>query len=322
MRSLTLALPSFQRRDALERALRSVEAEVRRDAAIARDLEVLVVLDGSTDSSLEMLQKLSLGVPLRWYWQPNAGLAAARNALLEQVTTDLVWFLDDDMVVGEGTIRRHRQSHLAGSTGLLMGPCLFPEHLDVVRMNRSWADDVYRHLAAIGSVHDPNHVSFANTSGPVSVFDELGGFDARLHGWGGEDVELGIRALRAGIEIRYEADAIVWHHQARDVREMCETKIDQGRNQVRLAQFHPEDRDLVLPPLRRRHQRMLFGLMRRLRPRGGRLLAKMLASAAVIEQALPGQPTVLLRFAAESSRLTGIAEMDLDGCLVEHLLSH
>ncbi|MBK9971221.1 MAG: glycosyltransferase family 2 protein [Acidimicrobiaceae bacterium] len=73
------------------------------------EVDVLVVLDGSTDGSDVLVDEMVAGfpVPLRHVWQPNRGLAAARNVGIAAATGDLVWLLDDDMVVERSAVVRH-----------------------------------------------------------------------------------------------------------------------------------------------------------------------------------------------------------------------
>jgi glycosyltransferase involved in cell wall biosynthesis len=56
--------------------------------------EIIVIDDGSTDSSPDILR--SFGERLRVTRQDNQGVAAARNAALQQVTGDVVTFIDQD----------------------------------------------------------------------------------------------------------------------------------------------------------------------------------------------------------------------------------
>ena len=61
-----------------------------------RDMEVLIVDDGSTDPTADIAR--SFGSQIRYCFQPNAGLSAARNAGIRETTGDLVAFLDADDV--------------------------------------------------------------------------------------------------------------------------------------------------------------------------------------------------------------------------------
>jgi GT2 family glycosyltransferase len=83
----TVVIPTYQRRERLLRALRSVRAQQ------FRDYEIVVVDDGSSDGSAEAVLEFG-GV--RLFRQENRGPGAARNAGARQAIGDYLAFLDSD----------------------------------------------------------------------------------------------------------------------------------------------------------------------------------------------------------------------------------
>ena len=70
-----------------------------------KNLEVIVVNDGSTDSSLEILQDYSQREPrLRVISIENQGVSVARNVALDNVTGDYVLMVDSDDVLRVGAV--------------------------------------------------------------------------------------------------------------------------------------------------------------------------------------------------------------------------
>ena len=85
---MSVILPTYQRRRMLQRAVASVLSQS------FEDLELIVIDDGSSDGSGDSVSRLD--DRLRYRWQPNRGVAAARNAGLAIARGDIVAFLDSD----------------------------------------------------------------------------------------------------------------------------------------------------------------------------------------------------------------------------------
>jgi len=320
MRPMTIAIPSYQRRDSLARLLDSLASEIERHPHDTANLEVAVVLDGSTDGSQQMLETREFPVELRHIWQPNRGMAAARNAGLHAAKGEVIWFLDDDMVVDDGTLARHRQAHEQRDEHVLTGPCWFPEDWVVVAPVRDWSHTMYEHFEQAGELTSAVYFSPANTSSPVHLLTDIGGFDETFEFWGGEDMELGIRLLRAGVPVRYDAAASVRHLQADGIRDVCRKKYTEARCAVRLVARYPETFPDLFPTHSPPAARMLRWLPRW--PGVVRTAARLAALIAErADRPRDGEPGrgMTFRFAVRLSRIAGILAEDRDGSLRRRL---
>jgi len=83
-------LPTWNRRRRLEEAIASVLAQTYTD------YEILVVDDGSTDGTREMVEERYPGRPVVYRFQENRGSSAARNAGIRAAKGELLAFLDSD----------------------------------------------------------------------------------------------------------------------------------------------------------------------------------------------------------------------------------
>jgi peptidoglycan/xylan/chitin deacetylase (PgdA/CDA1 family)/GT2 family glycosyltransferase len=263
VRSLTVSICSYQRRDQLVEQLESVASLVKEDPEAWAGAEVLVVLDGSTDGSGEAVENLDIGLPLRVHWQPNGGLASARNAALERAQGEIVWLLDDDLIPARGTVTRHRRHHEAGPPSLLLGPCEIPPDRLVPQSVRAWWDERHRALALTGRVERFDEVGMANVSCPVALLREVGGFDESFVAYGMEDNEIGARLLASGAEFHFDADAVAWHHMTVTEAQTFRRERSIGIGSAALARAHPElcSHDFPRPP-RSRTVRLLERLPR------------------------------------------------------------
>jgi glycosyltransferase involved in cell wall biosynthesis len=95
---VSVVIPTFNRATTIVRAVESVLQQTYRP------LEVVVVDDGSTDKTPEVLQ--AYGSAIVYVRQDNAGPAAARNRGIRESKGDLVAFLDSDDLWRETKLAR------------------------------------------------------------------------------------------------------------------------------------------------------------------------------------------------------------------------
>ena len=87
MPKVSVIIPTYNRRDFVREAIASVLAQTYRD------FELLVVDDGSNDDTATVVQEFA---EVRYVFQPNRGVSAARNRGVALSNGDLVAFLDSD----------------------------------------------------------------------------------------------------------------------------------------------------------------------------------------------------------------------------------
>lgn len=88
MPQVSVIIPTYNRAQLIRETLSSVFAQT------FRDFEVIVIDDGSTDDTLDVLNEYSNGIEL--YRISHSGQAAARNIGLQRSSSEYVAFLDSD----------------------------------------------------------------------------------------------------------------------------------------------------------------------------------------------------------------------------------
>ena len=89
---VSVVIPTYNRADLLLRAVESVLTQTYTD------VEAIVVDDGSTDSTSSVIEKLqrAYGLRLKYFYQPNRGVSAARNKGIYYASGEYISFLDSD----------------------------------------------------------------------------------------------------------------------------------------------------------------------------------------------------------------------------------
>jgi GT2 family glycosyltransferase len=176
-----------------------------------RNVEIIVVDNGSTDGSAERLRHV-IGVRVIEL-DSNAGPSVARNVGIQAATGKYVLFLDSDAFIARRGLRALVDRMEADATIGVAGCRIFNWH---TRAIDQW---VYAEPYRTHGDRSFDSYSFSAAGALVraDVLRAVGGFWERLFIYN-EEVDLSIRVIRAGYRVVYEPAARVFHRPCADGR--------------------------------------------------------------------------------------------------------
>ena len=193
--------------------------------------EVIVVDDGSTDSTPAVVQQLGCK-HLRYVHKPSGGgVARNRNRALEVARGRVVIFLDDDAFVGPSFVIEHLAIH-RGESAIVAGGIVqvrqIPAHIDESPGWRAY----HRHPMPGG-----------NSSVCLAIIRQAGGYDESFDTFGWQDQELAERLMALGVRRRFAWHAPIYHYKPAtydvDMRLQLSRELERGRMGARFYSKHP-----------------------------------------------------------------------------------
>lgn len=225
---LSVIVPTYNNRPVLERVL---EALLRQTFPPSR-YEVVIVDDGSTDGTAEMLERFRGALQMQYLAQANRGRAAARNAGAHAARGRILVFLDSDFFPVPGLLAEHHKHYPPDAAGIgVQGASrTHPEALTTAFMR---ARETYLEVppGPPGRI-SLFRVSTRNLSLVKSDFVAAGGFDEAFGGYGWEDIELAWRLRARGVRFSYEPKATGDHYQVQDLEGLRNKMREGGRSAV------------------------------------------------------------------------------------------
>lgn len=196
---ISVVIPTYNRAAVLARAIQSVYAQTWLEQG--GNLELIVVDDGSDDGTAELVQEMFPQV--RYIYQHNAGVSAARNVGLRHCQGDWIALLDSDDEWLPNKLQR--QVDLLAQTGLLI--CHTEEiwirngrRVNQMNKHKKYGGWIYPYCLPLCAM-SPSSIIIHR-----SVFEEIGNFDESFEVC--EDYEMWLR-LTSSYQVAFVQEACI-----------------------------------------------------------------------------------------------------------------
>lgn len=207
---ITIAIPNYNGRDLLEKNLPNI---IQSGAD-----EVLVIDDGSTDESLELLSKLKIQNVFQTAYgrtkfkilenKKNLGFIPSVNKLFKEATGEIVVLLNNDVFV-EANFLNPLLGHFEGKNVFAVNCHEKGEGPSISFWKNGFFE--YKRGEEKNIVQKSAWASGGSAAFLKEIWQELGGFDDLFAPFYFEDTDISFRALKLGYKILWEPKSEVWH---------------------------------------------------------------------------------------------------------------
>jgi O-antigen biosynthesis protein len=197
------------------------------------DYEVIVVDDGSTDNTREILERFPA---VRAIHQPNQGLSRARNVGLHAATGSVIAYTDSDCFADPDWLTHLVDQLQRSGAAAVGGPNLTPED---GRLAACVAASPGQPVHVLESDQVAEHIPGCNMAFRRDALLAIQGFDPQYKK-AGDDVDVCWRLRQAGHWISFAPGAFVWHHRRQTPRTYLRQQAGYGEAEALLLFKHPD----------------------------------------------------------------------------------
>jgi GT2 family glycosyltransferase len=210
----SVAIPTFLREAVLVETLE----QLLRQSPPANEVIVVDQTAHHDEATEGWLRKHAEGGRIRWLKQPHPNLPKARNRALVEAKSEVVIFIDDDVVLEPGFVRHHLDNYRDPRVAAVAGRVIQAKGWAMPYRQRPWPRLLdYRFFRLDGTARVEGIASFCGCNHSVRRAKALavGGYDERYSGWAyREDSDAAIRLWKSGAIIVFDPRASLLHLSA------------------------------------------------------------------------------------------------------------
>lgn len=244
--AVSVIIPTFNRAALALQAVQSVLAQT------FSDYEVIVVDDGSSDETKEVLAAFAKLPRFQYHYQPNSGRSAARNHGIELAQGEFMMFLDSDDMLFPDALAKLYEAAQHTTAGMILGQVQLVNErqgkLSLLEPTANARRGGFNYQALIRERYFLSQGSFLLRA---ACLHKIGGFDRTLEPC--EDYDFCLRAVLAGGVFYVETPVLQCriHDGNTDPMEIYRGGLKVARKHLRLL-----NEDGALPDTLRRASRV------------------------------------------------------------------
>jgi len=207
------------------------------------DYEIIVIDDGSSDTTKEIVSEFFDRLPLKYCYQENAGLASSKNHGIYAAQGKVLLFLDDDDIATPTLLEEHLKTHYQYPDDFyaVLNYTTWSPNLDITPLMHFITEEgcflfSYPYLKH-GDILDYTNFWGGRTSCKRSFLIEHGVFNPVFR-FGCEDIELGYRLSKHNLKVVYNSEAVSLMIRPITYDLFCKRLIKQGRSQYVFSTLH------------------------------------------------------------------------------------
>lgn len=233
--TFSFIIPVYNRPDEIRELLQSMVA-----LKFAKSFEVVIVEDGSTQSSEAVIADFKDQLSITYFQKPNSGPGDSRNYGMQRAQGDYYLILDSDCVLPPSYLEIVEQSLQDTYVDCFGGPDAAHESFSLVQKAINYAmtsflttGGIRGNKKAIGKFQPRSF----NMGISKKAFEATNGF-GKIHP--GEDPDLSIRLWNAGFSTTLIPDAFVYHKRRIDWKRFYTQVRKFGTVRPILNKWHPQ----------------------------------------------------------------------------------
>ena len=236
----SIIVPVYNRPDEVEELLQSLTLQT------FRDMEVVIVEDGSSLPCESVVHKYAGKLQLRYYTKENSGPGPTRNYAAEHSQGDCLIFLDSDCVLPPNFLQAVEEELNRKECDAWGGPDRAHDSFTPVQKAISYSMTSFLTTGGIRGGKKQMDKKFYPRSFNMgirrSLYRQLGGFSSMRFG---EDIDLSLRIYKSGASCRLFPEAWVWHKRRTDFKKFFKQVHNSGIARINLMKRHPGSLKLV-----------------------------------------------------------------------------